>query len=43
MRVLLRKLASETGLTVLVSSHILGEMQQMCDRVGIINKGKIIT
>ena len=43
MRELLRKLSSETGLTVLVSSHILGEMQQMCDRVGIINKGKIIT
>ncbi|MCB2338695.1 ABC transporter ATP-binding protein [Clostridium estertheticum] len=43
MRVLLRKLASETDLTVLVSSHILGEMQQMCDCVGIINKGKIIT
>jgi ABC-2 type transport system ATP-binding protein len=43
MRELLRKLSSETGLTVLVSSHILGEMQQMCDRIGIINKGKIIT
>jgi ABC-2 type transport system ATP-binding protein len=43
MRELLRKLSSETGLTVLVSSHILGEMQQMCDRVGIIHKGKIIT
>lgn len=43
MRELLRKLSSETGLTVLVSSHILSEMQQMCDRVGIINKGKIIT
>ncbi|MBZ9607846.1 ABC transporter ATP-binding protein [Clostridium estertheticum] len=43
LRELLRKLSSETGLTVLVSSHILGEMQQMCDRVGIINKGKIIT
>ena len=43
MRELLRKLSTETGLTVLVSSHILGEMQQMCDRVGIINKGKIIT
>ena len=43
LRELLRKLSSETGLTVLVSSHILSEMQQMCDRVGIINKGKIIT
>ena len=43
MRELLRKLSSDTGLTVFVSSHILGEMQQMCDRVGIIHKGKIIT
>jgi ABC-2 type transport system ATP-binding protein len=43
MRELLRKLATETGLTVFVSSHILGEMQQMCDRVGIINRGKIVT
>jgi len=43
IRELLRKLSSETGMTVLVSSHILAEMQMMCDRVGIINKGKIIT
>ena len=43
MRNLLKKLAKETGLTVLISSHILGEMQQICDRVCIINKGKIIT
>lgn len=43
MRNLLKKLAKETDLTVLISSHILGEMQQMCDRVGIINNGKIIT
>ena len=43
MRQLLRKLSLETGLTVFVSSHILGEMQQMCDRVGIIHKGKIVT
>lgn len=43
IRELLRKLSSETGLTVLVSSHILSEMQQMCDRVGIINKGKMVT
>ncbi|MFT9077757.1 ABC transporter ATP-binding protein [Ethanoligenens sp.] len=43
LRELLGKLRDETGLTVLVSSHILAEMQQMCDRVGIINKGRIIT
>lgn len=43
MRELLRDLAEKTGLTVFVSSHILAEMQQMCDRVGIINKGRLIT
>ena len=43
MRELLRDLAAKTGLTVFVSSHILGEMQQMCDRVGIIHKGHIVT
>lgn len=43
MRELLRSLAEKEGMTVFVSSHILGEMQQMCDRVGIINHGKLIT
>jgi ABC-2 type transport system ATP-binding protein len=42
LRELLRNLAQTEGLTVLVSSHILGEMQQMCDRVGIINHGQMI-
>lgn len=43
MRELLRNLSQNEGLTVFVSSHILGEMQQMCDRVGIINHGRMIT
>lgn len=43
LRELLRTLRDETGLTVLVSSHILAEMQQMCDRVSIISNGRIIT
>lgn len=43
MRGLLRTLAEKEGLTVFVSSHILSEMQQMCDRVGIINHGRIVT
>lgn len=43
MRSLLRELAEKNGMTVLVSSHILGEMQQMCDRVGIINHGRMVT
>lgn len=41
-RDLLRHLASETGLSVLVSSHILQEMQLMCDTVGIINNGELL-
>lgn len=38
----LRHLAAEEGLAVLVSSHLLSEMELMCDRVGIIDNGKII-
>lgn len=41
MRTLFRSLA-ENGTTVFVSSHILGEMQMMCDRVGIINHGRMV-
>lgn len=37
----LRQLASE-GISVLVSSHLLSEMQQTCDRFAIIEKGKLI-
>ncbi|MFO7161666.1 MAG: ABC transporter ATP-binding protein, partial [[Clostridium] cellulosi] len=42
LRELLRRLCKEEGMTVFVSSHILAEMQQMCDRVGIINHGHMI-
>lgn len=41
-RDLLGRLAHENGLAVLVSSHILQEMQLMCDKVGIINKGQLL-
>ncbi len=34
---------SERGVTVLFSSHILGEVQRLCDRVAIIKEGKIVT
>ena len=42
---LFRKLVKELnneGVTVFLSSHILSEVEQMCDRVCILNKGKII-
>ncbi|OMF29385.1 ABC transporter ATP-binding protein [Paenibacillus sp. FSL H8-0548] len=42
MRAFIRFLAEEEGLTVLVSSHLLHEIQLMCDRVAIISKGEII-
>ena len=41
MRDTLRTIAS-TGKTVLVSSHLLPEIQQMADVVGIINRGRLV-
>ena len=38
----LRKISREQGVAVMVSSHLLSEMELMCDRVGIIQKGKLI-
>jgi ABC-2 type transport system ATP-binding protein len=33
---------NQRGVTVFFSSHILGEVQRMCNRVGIIKEGRII-
>jgi len=41
MRALIRELGS-SGHTVLLSSHLLGEVQQLCDRVGVISHGRLI-
>jgi ABC-2 type transport system ATP-binding protein len=41
MRALVRRLAGE-GITVLLSSHLLGEVEELCNRVAIIRKGKIV-
>ena len=43
LRDILTKYAHEDGAAVMVSSHILSEMQLLCDRVGIINNGKLIS
>ncbi|ANH39806.1 Daunorubicin/doxorubicin resistance ATP-binding protein DrrA [Nocardioides dokdonensis FR1436] len=32
----------EAGGSVLLSSHVLGEVEQMCDRVSIINEGRLV-
>jgi len=42
LREFIRKLAREEGLAVFVSSHLLSEVQMMCDRVAIIGNGKIL-
>ena len=42
MRQFIRNLAEKEGLSVLVSSHLLSEIQLLCDRVAIMSKGEII-
>lgn len=42
IRDLFKKLSKEQNIAVFISSHILSEMQLMCDRVGIINNGELI-
>ncbi|NFG22938.1 ABC transporter ATP-binding protein [Clostridium botulinum] len=42
LRETLRELSDKEGLSVMVSSHLLSEMELMCDRFGIIDSGKII-
>lgn len=42
IRGLVRRLADEYGKTIFLSSHQLGEVEQVCDRVAIINKGQLI-
>lgn len=41
MRNFLKKIATEEGIAILVSSHILAEMELMCDTVGIMNMGRL--
>lgn len=42
VRTLLKRLASERGTTVFLSSHILSEVQQLADTIGIIHKGRLL-
>ncbi len=41
IRSLLRSLA-ENGTSVLLSSHLLNEVQQVCDRIAVLNKGAVV-
>jgi ABC-2 type transport system ATP-binding protein len=42
MRALIKELGRGQR-TVLLSSHLLGEVEQICDRVGVIQKGQLVT
>src|ERR1041384_7425477 len=41
-RQLIRRLRDELKLTVLLSSHLLVEVEQLCNRVGIIHEGRLL-
>jgi ABC-2 type transport system ATP-binding protein len=42
IRELLSHLASENGVTVFMSSHILGEVDRLATRIGIIHEGRLV-
>jgi ABC-2 type transport system ATP-binding protein len=42
MRGFIRELVDKQGKTVFLSSHLLGEVEQICDRVAIIRKGQLV-
>lgn len=42
VRALIRRLRDELNLTVLLSSHLLNEVEQTCDRVAIIDHGRLL-
>ena len=39
---LIAKMSKDEGMTVLLSSHLLHQVQRICDRVGIISRGKLV-
>ena len=42
IRDLLRDLAQHEGVTVFMSSHILGEVDLLADRIGIVHRGRLV-
>ena len=42
LRDILKNLSGKQKIAVFISSHILTEMELMCDKVAVINKGKIV-
>lgn len=42
MRDLIMKLSKEKGVTVFLSSHSMAEVEEICDRIGVIVRGKLL-
>ncbi|MGY3188286.1 ABC transporter ATP-binding protein [Lysinibacillus sp. TE18511] len=42
LRELFKMLCKEYGITIIISSHILGEIEQMADTIGVIKNGRLI-
>ena len=42
IRELFKMLCKEYGITIIISSHILGEIEQIADTIGVINNGRLI-
>jgi len=42
MRHTIQRLHRELGLTILLSSHFLSEVEQLCTRIAVLNKGKMV-
>jgi len=42
VREIIKRYVQERGVTVLLSSHNMLEVEHICDRVALINKGKIV-
>lgn len=40
MRETIRRLHQELGLTILLSSHLLGEVEQLCSRIAVVHQGR---
>jgi ABC-2 type transport system ATP-binding protein len=42
MRVTIQRLQRELGLTILLSSHFLNEVEQLCTRIAVLNRGRMV-
>jgi ABC-2 type transport system ATP-binding protein len=42
LRQLIKKLNQEEGMTIVISSHILAEVEKMATHIGIISKGQLV-